>query len=169
MKPLNNYRQSECRFPVTDWGKWAPGPVRPKRLIPLHKGYPLSARWRWRAIRFKAFGHDHIVLLCHKMGNSPPLPELRLVLFSVPRVGHGVAVCRVEYHPSHPGWHVHYQPFRTMQKGVIRARPEFRRDCPNGARIDLRSSMPSIERVMLAAAIDIFGLQPDDSPEGEMN
>ncbi len=90
-----------------------------------------------------------------------------MALFSASGAGNGIAVCRVEYHPSHPGWHVHYQPFKLMQKGVMRAKPEFRRNCPAGARIDLQGSIPTIERGMLAAAIDIFGLDPDDSAEGD--
>lgn len=169
MRPLHNFRAHQRPFPVSDWGKWSTGPVKPKRLVPMHSGYSLSRQWRWRAIHFTAFEHEHIAILCHKMRADPPIPEIRMILFSKPESGSAIAVCRVEYHPSHPGWHVHYQPHKTMQKGVIRPRPEFHKYCPKNWRVDLQSSVETIELSIFSSAVGIFGLQQYDSEKWEMD
>ena len=81
---------------------WTGEKIRTKDF-PLNKGrFPLTKRWRWRLERFEALRRQFRLLIAYHI----TVPEFLAVL------GEEVAGdCRViaslEYHRSHPGWHVH--------------------------------------------------------------
>lgn len=97
-------------------GKWTSGKRMPKEAFPLRPSQPyrLAGTWTWRVISFLAKGDEYRVLLAYKADKQEFLAMLGRL------AGREITVlCRVEHHGSHPGWHVHYQPGRVKQSGVV--------------------------------------------------
>lgn len=112
-------------------GKWTKGKKMPKTAFPLRgsQAYRLSGTWTWRLISFVAGKEDYRILLAHKDEKQEFMAMLGKLLDREMTV-----LCRVEHHGSHPGWHVHYQPFEKRQSGVIRGADEKKSTCGRGSR-----------------------------------
>jgi hypothetical protein len=114
-----------------DLGTWATGKRMPKSAFPLrpNQAYRLGGAWTWRVISFALDGRYYRVLLAHQSDKQEFIGMLG-------RLEEGVmtVLCRIEHHGSHPGWHVHYQPYFEKQVGVVRGADEKRRDCGRGVK-----------------------------------
>lgn len=92
-------------------GTWTTGKKMPKTTFPLrgNQAYRLAGTWTWRLITFVAASENYRVLLAYKADKQ----EFMAMLGHL--VGREMTVlCRIEHHGSHPGWHVHYQPYRVQ-------------------------------------------------------
>lgn len=107
-------------------GSWNKGKKMPKTAFPLRPShaYQLAGTWSWRMVSFSAGGEKYRVLLAHKYEKQEFLAMLGRI-----DSREMTLLCRVEHHGSHPGWHVHYQPFEKKQSGIIRGADERRRLC----------------------------------------
>lgn len=138
-----------------DLGRWSTGKKMSRSSFPIRRGAPyrLSATWTWRVIRFTCAEEPHRLLVAFR----PDLHEYRAMLVRDHPDG-DVVLCRLEHHGSHPGWHLHYQPFREKQAVAIRTLSERRRNCDadgafGGGMVSTR------EAWALTVALDVFGLR----------
>lgn len=83
-------------------GPWSDEKLK-NRDFPLRRtSYPLTRRWRWQVITFRARGRKFRILAAYHM----LVPEYRAVLAE--DVGNDSRIiANWEFHQSHPGWHVH--------------------------------------------------------------
>lgn len=101
---------------IMNAGRWASGKKMPRDSFPLRpsQAYRLPGTWTWRVISFSVRGDEYRVLLAYKADKQ----EFRAMLGRLTDREMTV-LCRVEHHGSHPGWHVHYQPQKIKQSGVV--------------------------------------------------
>lgn len=112
-------------------GSWKTGKKMPKSSFPLRgsQSYRLPGTWTWRIISFVSDSESYRVLLAYKAEKQEFIAMLGHI------VGRDMTVlCRIEHHGSHPGWHVHYQPYREKQSGVVRGADEKKRSCGGDSR-----------------------------------
>lgn len=112
-------------------GTWTTGKKMPKTTFPLrgNQSYRLAGTWTWRLISFVAASENYRVLLAHKADKQ----EFMAMLGHL--VGREMTVlCRIEHHGSHPGWHVHYQPYESKQSGVVIGADARKRPCGRDSR-----------------------------------
>jgi len=112
-------------------GNWTTGKKMPKTTFPLrsNQSYRLAGTWTWRLISFVVGTDQYRVLLAHKAEKQ----EFMAMLGHL--VGRDMTVlCRIEHHGSHPGWHIHYQPFETKQSGVVIGVDARKRPCGRDSR-----------------------------------
>lgn len=99
--------------------------------VPLrgNQAYRLAGTWTWRLITFVAASENYRVLLAYKADKQ----EFMAMLGHL--VGREMTVlCRIEHHGSHPGWHVHYQPYESKQSGVVIGADARKRPCGRNSR-----------------------------------
>lgn len=81
---------------------WTTEKIRTKDF-PLARGrYPLTRRWRWKVERFEALTRRFRLLVAY----HTIVPEFIAVL-GEEVVGDCRVLASLEYHRTHPGWHVH--------------------------------------------------------------
>ncbi|HTV70972.1 MAG TPA: hypothetical protein VMF90_20780 [Rhizobiaceae bacterium] len=101
-------------------GAWSDDKLKAKEF-PLSKkrgqAFPLSRRYRWQIICFKACGRSYRVLVAY----HTLLPEFITVLAEDVMKDCKV-LARWEFHGSHGGWHVHANCGDTdgLTKGVVK-------------------------------------------------
>ena len=144
------------------WNAWTTGKKMPKSAFPLtnRRAYQLAGTWTWRTGIFLIAEEEFRILLAYKVDKQ----EFLAMLGRVDPDGTTV-LCRVEHHGSHPGWHVHYQPFRTQQTGVIRSADEKRRPCGKGARFGTQVSQ-EFKNWAMTIATELFKLKSASQVHG---
>lgn len=89
---------------ITNAGKWTTGKRMPASIFPLTKGHALRVgpNFRWRVVEFACANSTFRLLIFYRPGHG----EYRAYLGRVEDADTRVIV-RLEYHSTHPGWHVH--------------------------------------------------------------
>jgi hypothetical protein len=103
VRALTAIRESKT---VVDWGNWQSGHKMPRTAFPLSKShsYVLGASWRWRVLDLDASGRRLRLLVAYERAKSQYRAWLGL------EAGADQALlARLEYHPSHHGWHCHFK------------------------------------------------------------
>lgn len=143
-------------------GSWNTNKKMPKASFPLRgsQSYRLAGTWTWRVVSFSVGSDQYRILLAHKAKKHEFIAMLGHL------EGRDMTVlCRIEHHGSHPGWHVHYQPRASKQKGVVRGVDEKKRSCGGDARFgtDVETGFNDWA---ISIAYDLFNLP---QPGGESN
>lgn len=89
---------------VTDWGEWKSGQKMPGTLFPLSKGHSFRVRgcYNWRLVKFNCLDHEFRLLIFFR------LDKQEFDAWLGQQDGNDTKVIvRLEYHATHPGWHVH--------------------------------------------------------------
>jgi hypothetical protein len=90
---------------VSDWGKWQVGGM-PPAAFPLSKRRGRSLRvgssYKWRVILFSASGETCRLLIVYNADKE----QYRATL-AVDRDRDMIVVASLEFHGTHPGWHLH--------------------------------------------------------------
>lgn len=87
---------------IAEWGKWSSGSL-PKSFFPLSKTkIKVSKLSRWKVIKFTCEGADFAVLIVYRIDKEQYWSYLAENLGSDMTV-----IARLEYHATHPGWHMH--------------------------------------------------------------
>lgn len=90
---------------VTDWGKWETGGM-PPAAFPLSKrrgrAYRLGSSYKWRVIQFHALGETCRLLIVYNAAKE----QYRATL-AVERDRDMIVIASLEFHGTHPGWHLH--------------------------------------------------------------
>jgi len=104
------------------FGKWTDKKIQNKDF-PLFSRYPLTRRWRWQIIQFKACEKSFRILAAYHTS----VPEFTSILAEDIKP-HNRVLLRWEFHGSHPGWHIHGRcvPINEIRKGVIKDTEEAR-------------------------------------------
>ena len=89
---------------VANWGEWKAGIKMPPSAFPLskHRSFSIRACYRWRVAEFTCTGKQYRLLVAYR-------PELEVyhAYLGVHEDGDMCVIARCEFHPDHPGWHVH--------------------------------------------------------------
>lgn len=90
---------------VSDWGKWQIGGM-PPGAFPLSKrrnrSYRVGAAYKWRVIQFSALGETCRVLIRYNAAK-----EQYAAVLAVERNRDMTVIASLEFHGTHPGWHLH--------------------------------------------------------------
>lgn len=90
---------------ITDYGQWSDKKM-PKSgsrfLLTKNKGYHLGAAWRWRVVDIHANATDYRLLVAYHATKQNYVCAL-----GVNQLSDTLVLARLEYHSTHPGWHVH--------------------------------------------------------------
>jgi hypothetical protein len=90
---------------VSDWGKWQIGGM-PPAAFPLSKrrgrAYRLGSSYKWRVIQFAALGETCRLLVVYNADKE----QYRATL-AIDRDRDMIVVASLEFHGTHPGWHLH--------------------------------------------------------------
>ena len=122
---------------ITNLGAWTDkGMPKTNSKFPLWKpkGVRLAAAWRWRVDEFTmddGFGKSRVgrMLIAYRFDKEEYLAYVGLDEMS----GHGVRVIGcLEFHGTHPGWHVHGSCAPQLKGHVGRTRHEGMRRVPGG-------------------------------------
>lgn len=117
---------------VSDWGKWQTGGMT-SAAFPLSKrrgrAYRVGSAFKWRVIQFSALGETCRVLILYNAGKEQYYAHL-----AVERGRDMIVVASLEFHGTHPGWHMHggcgdldALPLGSMRGGSRRRFPLPRR------------------------------------------
>jgi hypothetical protein len=115
MRALRAIRE---RKHVIEPSKWHDGKM-PRTAFPLSKShtYSLGSGWRWMTLRLQGDGRHYRLLVAYEQGKSQYQAWLGL------ESGADQALlARLEYHPSHRGWHCHLKkgPLDKVTCGIVR-------------------------------------------------
>lgn len=154
---------------VVDSGKWVTSVKRLPRTggpFPMSRsrGLPLGAGWRWRLLRIEAAGSLFRVMLAYRVAK----PEF-LALVGADIGGDTLVLGALEYHGTHPGWHVHAACRQPGANARGRTRhPEMRRVASGAARCTAHP-FPASDGAALEIATRYFRLplvdhDPDHDP-----
>ena len=90
---------------VSDWGKWQRGGMPPS-AFPLSRrrgrAYRVGSSYKWRVILFSALGEACRLLIVYNADKE----QYRATL-AVEKERDMVVVASLEFHGTHPGWHLH--------------------------------------------------------------
>jgi hypothetical protein len=90
---------------VSDWGKWQTGGMPPS-AFPLSKrrgrAYRVGSSYQWRVIQFSALGETCRVLIVYNAAK-----EQYGATLAIERDRDMIVVASLEFHGTHPGWHLH--------------------------------------------------------------
>lgn len=103
---------------VVKIGPWRDGKM-PDKAFPLSKGrsYSLGSNWRWCVCELEGDGTAYLLLIAFDYMKAQYRAWLGL------RHGADQALIgRLEYHPTHRGWHVHVKrgPLGEVSRGVVK-------------------------------------------------
>lgn len=88
---------------IKDWGTWKVGVKMPKTAFPVSRsGFKVPSPYTWRVVRFECEGDTYRLLMFYRL-------DLQRCAYYLGReVGADLLVlCRYEFHPGEPGWHMH--------------------------------------------------------------
>jgi hypothetical protein len=90
---------------VSDWGKWQTGGMPPS-AFPLSKrrsrAYKIGSSYKWRVIHFSCLEQ-----LCRLLIVFNDQKEQYRATLAVERERDMIVVASLEFHGTHPGWHLH--------------------------------------------------------------
>lgn len=90
---------------VSDWGKWQMGGMPPS-AFPLSKrrgrAYRVGSSYKWRVIHFTALEETCRLVIVYNAAKE----QYRATL-AVERDRDMICVASLEFHGTHPGWHLH--------------------------------------------------------------
>jgi hypothetical protein len=90
---------------VSDWGKWQTGGMQ-SSAFPLSKrrgrAYRLGSSYKWRVIQFSALGETCRLLIVYNADKE----QYRATL-AIERDRDMIVIASLEFHGTHPGWHLH--------------------------------------------------------------
>jgi len=116
---------------LTKIGEWRSGKRMPRNAFPLSRShsYVLGSSFDWCVCEASCDRHDYRILIAFDAEKAQYRAWLGLVC------GHDQALLgRVEFHPSHHGWHSHVKlgPVDNVVRGVVRESNEHEkcRVCP---------------------------------------
>lgn len=115
MRALRAAREKKS---IVEGGKWQTGKM-PRTAFPLSKShsYALGSSWRWRILDLTAGPKRFKLLVAYEKAKAQYRAWLGM------EVGTDQALlARLEYHPSHRGWHCHLKTgeMSDVACGVIR-------------------------------------------------
>ncbi len=89
---------------ITDIGTWKGGQKMPKTVFPLSKSssFKVPASYRWCCVCFECLGERFKVLIHYRSDIS-----VYAAFLARDVNGDMLVMARLEYHATHPGWHVH--------------------------------------------------------------
>lgn len=142
-------------------GAWKLGKM-PRSAFPMsgRRAYTLGARWTWRVVTFDADQRSLRLLVAFRTDK-----EQYRATAGVANDGDTTIVASVEFHGTHPGWHVHYpsKPVADVPSGVMRAPWVRRRSCSSDRRFGLDGFGHEEKALGIAAAVFGFdGLDQED-------
>ena len=144
-------------------GTWRDGKM-PRTAFPMSrsrsKAYRLGAGWRWRVVEFDANGMEYRLLIAYRTDKEQYMARL-----GVNDDGDMKIVASLEFHGTHPRWHLHY-PKENMSKvpsGVMRGPWVKRKNCVGKMAYGLNGlSWPMKGRLSRIAA-NVFGIRLADN------
>lgn len=90
---------------VSDWGKWQAGGMT-SAAFPLSRrrgrAYRVGSAYKWRVIQFSALGETCRLLILYNATK-----EQYGATLAVERGRDMIVVASLEFHGTHPGWHMH--------------------------------------------------------------
>lgn len=117
------------------------------------KAYRLGSAWRWRVVTFSAGGADYRLLVAFRTDKEQFMAKLGL-----DDSGDMKIVASLEFHGTHPGWHLHHpnMDISGVPPGVMRGPWVRRRECHGETEYGLDGADPDAKAFSIAAAI--FGI-----------
>lgn len=154
------------KFPKSniDFGKCETGKVKPT-AFPMSRArsrsYRLGSKWRWRVIKFQCEGCDYRVLLAYRTDREQFLANLGL--FSS---GDTKIVASLEFHGTHPGWHLHYakDQIDRVPAGIRRGPWNARFNCHS--HLDFGAVDSDFDKRAVTIVCDVFGIRSASASGG---
>ena len=143
------------RKSIVESGKWLSGKM-PRAAFPLSKThtYSLGSSWRWRVVGVVAGSRRYRVLVAYDQSKAQYRAWLGL------ESGTDQALlARLEYHPTHRGWHCHMKrgALADVGYGVVKhpGQRERARECQESGTLQVT------DLDALAIAFRIFNVEPE--------
>lgn len=89
---------------ITDAGAWKSGVKMPKTAFQLSKShsFKVSAKFNWRVVCFESLGEKFKLLIYYRTDLENYHADLARDVG-----GDMLLMARLEFHATHPGWHIH--------------------------------------------------------------
>lgn len=128
MKALRAIRAEKT---VVDGGKWTHGKRMPVAAFPLLKtsrGYRVGTQWDWCVYALETGADRYRLLIAFEQGK-----EQYQAWLGVEDGEDQALLARLEFHPTHRGWHCHVKPgdLGDVSRGVVKDRDEHVALCPS--------------------------------------
>jgi hypothetical protein len=148
--PVRSLRAIRERKTFTTVGPWNSGKKMPRTAFPLSRShsYPLGSGFEWCVCEAASDSEAYRLLVGFDASKAQYRAWLGLV------AGHDTKLlARLEYHPSHKGWHVHIKlgDVEQVVRGVVRE-PRGR-DRSKGCRADDSFSISQLDALSLATKV----------------
>lgn len=152
MRALAAIRENKS---LVENGKWASGKM-PRTAFPLSKthAYSLGSGWRWLILGVEAGPRRYRLLVAYEKAKSQYRAWLGLASGS-----DQILLARLEYHPSHRGWHCHLKrgELTDVSCGVVKhpGDREHAKSCRQS------SDLQVTDLDALAIALRVFRVEAD--------
>lgn len=160
---MNLWKLRKAKKSEISIGNWSTGKM-PRTAFPMSgsrtRAYRLGKAWNWSIITFNSADSQYRILVAFRTDKEQFQAKL-----AVNDAGDMKLVARLEYHPTHDGWHVHYanQPMDKVPSGIVCGPWVKRKECLKHQDFGFLENQAKSRAVTIV--LNVFGLRysgPDE-------